>query len=246
MSFLRRLFGASSAADSKQPMFLLFPKDVTWKLEDVEKLESDGDFGEALRRWQTLLKVFQDPDLPREYILLPFHRHIHLHIGMCYRHLERYRDALDAYERAGVLAKQAGDEPFLAELASNRGIVYRRSGDVPSALRCYQEALEKATLLKDWNLVLTALDNVSVCYFDQRDIEHSLTESTKAYTILQKRLSQIRPLVQSRVLGTLGMLYALKGKIPEGRQLLETALKKAREADNRVQESVILDRLGQI
>jgi tetratricopeptide (TPR) repeat protein len=63
-----------------------------------------------------------------------------------------YRDALDAYERAGVLAKQAGDESFLAELASNRGIVYRRSGDVPSALRCYQEALEKATLLKDWNL----------------------------------------------------------------------------------------------
>jgi hypothetical protein len=49
-----------------------------------------------------------------------------------------------------LLAKQAGGEQFLAELMSNRGVVYRRSGDVPSALRCYQEALEKATLLKDW------------------------------------------------------------------------------------------------
>jgi len=246
MSFLRRFLRGSSSDYKKEPMLLLYPKDISWGIRDVEKLEMDGVFKEALDRWQVLLTVFQEPDLPLEYVMLPFHRHIQFHIGLCYRNLDRYQEALDAFARAEALAQQANDQHMLAEVAGSVGIVHRKRGNLTAALQQYKSALDKATFLKETDLIATVLNNISICYFDQGDQGRSFVEAMKAYTILRNYSSQVTALVQSRILGNLGTLYALRGDIREGRQLLENGLEKAREAGSRVQEEVILETLGHI
>jgi tetratricopeptide (TPR) repeat protein len=227
-------------------MQVIYPVEISWTLDDVYKLENDGNYGEALDRWQILLTSFQYPDLPHDFVMLPFHRHIHLRIGMCYKNLERYPEALEAYAHVVALARQANDQHMLAEVASNIGIVYRRGGDLTAALRKYKEALDKATLLKDWNLVVTVLHNLSVHYLDRKDEPRSFAEATRAYIIIRRHPEHVTALVKSRVLGDLGTLYALRGEIRKGRRLLENGLERAREAGSRAQEAIILKALGQL
>jgi tetratricopeptide (TPR) repeat protein len=246
MNFLRRLFRKAPprTRPGHQRMQFILPKDVPWKVEDVQELEAEGKFREALERWQVLLTPFEDPRMPPDIAQLPSHRYIQLHIGMCSRRLELYPKALDAYGKAAALARQAGDELTLAEVANNVGVVHRNQGELPAALHQFQEAREKAESLKDWGLVATVLDNIAMCHRMQGNREQALREARRAYDILRKRSLQVAAGIQSRVLGNLGVLYIELGEPREGRRLLEQALDKAREAGDHMQETLILENLS--
>jgi tetratricopeptide (TPR) repeat protein len=246
MTFLRRLWQGGSAANPKVLMEFIYPKNVTWTVEDVQKLESDGLYDEALNRWKILLTAFQYPNLPHDFLMLPFHRFIYLHIGMCCKNLERYPEALEAYAHVVALAQQANDQSMLAEVGSSIGIVHRRRGDFAAAFEQYKQALDKATSLKEWNLVAVILDNLSVIYLEQGDEARSFAEATRAHKLIQQHPRHVTALVQSRILGNLGTHYSLRGEIRKARQLLESGLARARESGSRQQEAIILEALGKL
>jgi tetratricopeptide (TPR) repeat protein len=242
--FLRGITGRPTAQEEQ--IEFIYPKEVSWNVKDVHKLEDDGQFQEALKRWQMMLSIFHLPQFPPEHLKLPSHRYVQFHIGQCYRHLQMYDDALRAYAKTRILARETNDQEMLAEVANNVGIVHRLRGDHTAALREYEDALAKATHLKQWNVIVSVLDNMSVCYWTQGDKERAFTERTKAYGILQKKSSQVTPLVQSRVLANLGVHYLEIGQPQVGRRFLEKGLDKAREAGSRVQEALILEALSRV
>lgn len=230
-------------ASEKEEMQFLVPKGVSWTVDDLYRLEAQGKFGEALEGWKVLLTPFQDPQIVSQVATLKSHRYIWLRIGMCYRRLEMYDEALDAYDKAVALARQAGDGEFLAEALNCIGVVYRNQGKVDEALRQFGDALKAAETIRDFSLVTAVHDNTAMCYRNQGFLEKALTAEKKAQAALASHPSQVSASVQSRVLGNLGSIYAELGRVDEAIPLLEQALNKAREAGDSVQEADIQSNL---
>ena len=222
----------------------IMPKGLKWTVEDLYKLESQGEYSEALKCWKVLLTPFQDPQIASQIANLDSHRYIWLHIGMCYRRLEIYDESLVAYSKAADLARQADDKRFIAEVSNNISVVYRNQGKADAALNLLNEGLKAAETAKDITLAVTVRDNIAMCYRDQGLLEKALTEEKKACAILESHPSQVVSSVQSRVLSNLGTMYYSLGQLSEAIPILERALEKAREAGDRMQEAAIQDNLN--
>lgn len=244
--FNRKKKTADVSPPEQHPLQFFIPNDVSWSVEDVEELQRNGHYEEAVSRWQKLLTIFQEPNLPAEVLRMPSHRYIYLQIGRCYRHMESYTDAAEAFAKARQLAEESHDESMLADVASNLGLMHRARGEYGPALNKYDEALAIAAHRKMWNTMASVLDNRSICYAAQRDGHRAFSESKKAYDIVQQHGSEVTASVQARVLASLGELYVEMGKPREGRPLLEKALTRARQAGDQALESLILQRLSQV
>jgi tetratricopeptide (TPR) repeat protein len=245
MKFFRRSHKdtVSEPAPRKQAMQFLVPKGVGWTVDDLHQLEAGGKFREALERWQILLAPFQDPQVGPRIALLPEHRYLWIHMGMCYRRLEMYDESLEAYDKAAALARQAGDEGNLAEIANNIGVVHRNRGEVDKALHQFQDARRAAEGVKDMGLLATVHDNIAMCYRMQGLLEKAMAEEDRARATVASNPSRVSAAVQARVLGNLGLLYVDLGRREDAIAVLELALAKAREARDVMQEDAILHNL---
>ena len=248
MSLINRFLRSKSKSTPAREQELLFfyPKDVSWNVADVHQMEANGQFQEALRCWEKMLAIFREPELPAEYLKLPAHRYIKLHIGQCYRNLEQYDDALKAFGQARNLARESNDEPMLCEVAIGVGVVYRLRGEFAKALREYEHALAEAKRIKLWELVASILNSMSVCYEAMGDLNRALAEAKKAHEIIEERPAQVTDTVQARVLLSLGLLYLELGQTKEAGKLLQKALERARRAGSRTLEADVLAVLSRI
>lgn len=223
----------------------LVPKEVPWKVDDVYALETEGNYREALERWNVLLTPFQDSQLKRDprFAGLKSHRTIWLHIGICYRHLEIFSKAIEAYDKAMVLSEEAKDPSTLAQVHNGLGVVYRHMGDIKEALRHNKKALRRAKSILDMELIVTVHDNIAHCYLEKDLSKKALKEEMKAYGILSRLPSRVSPRIHARVLGNLGHINWTLGKHRDGIVFMEKGLVKAREAGDHNQESLILEYL---
>lgn len=235
------LFRRKSERKKEEYPFLI-PKNVSWTVNDIYSLEASGDYTEALKRWKILLAPFQDPKLAPRIAKLKTPAYIWLQIGLCYRHLERYEEALEAYRKAEVLARDKGDSSILAEVYNCISVVYRHQGKIDKALNQLSKVLREAKSLGDSQTLAAAYDNIANCHRQLGQFDQALDSERNAY----KLVSKIDPSVQSRILGNLGVFYIELGQTKEGVSFLKKGLKKARKAGDRAQESLILENLSKL
>jgi tetratricopeptide (TPR) repeat protein len=221
----------------------LIPRGVPWTIQDLNTLEAQGAFQDALEKWRILLSPFEDPRFAAQIQGHKSHRVIWLHIGFCSRRLGRFDEALQAYNKAGSLAREAGDRDMLFLVTNNIGVVYKNRGDIETALRYFESALLQAEELKDPEHLAVVHDNLAHSHLLKGDLQRGVREAEAAYAKLSSDPSKVSGSVQSRILGNLGYAYLEMGEKTRGVEFLERGLVKAREAGDRVQESVILENL---
>jgi tetratricopeptide (TPR) repeat protein len=246
MRFLE-FFRSRVNTPNEETQFLI-PKGVTWNIEDIYALEAEGNYRDALERWNILLTPFKDPAIkgdPR-YARLASHRVIWHNIGLCYRHLEMYNKAIEAYDQAIILAQEARDSGMLADIHNSLGVVYRHMGNIDEALRQNEIALHKAKLMFDIGRIVAIRDNIANCYGEQGLFDKAEKEENKAYGMLLSAPSKVSPIVHARVLGNLGYFNWRLGRNQDGIHFMEKSLAKAREIGDRQQEALVLEHLKMV
>jgi len=221
-------------APLEEAVQFLMPRDVSWTAEDVFRLERCGDYAEALERWQVLLTPFRDPQIADRIADMKSHRVIWLHIGLCYRHLERYAEALEAYGRAEELARRARDEGMLAELHNSRGVVYRHQGQIERSLEELARALEAARRAGETSLEAVVHDNIAHCHRLRGRKTLALEEQRRAHAVFRSDPSAASAGTQGLVLANLGLMLVEAGRRAEGIALLEQGLEQSRLAGDLV------------
>lgn len=242
---LSKIFSSRRINEPAKEVQYLIPKGISWRIEDINVLEAEGNYQEALKRWNILLTPFQDHKFKEDprLIQLKSHRVIWLHIGLCYRHLDIYEKAIEAYNKAIVLADEVGDSGILIEILNGLGVVYRHMGNIMAALSHYKKALREAEFMLDKMMIVVIRDNIAHCYLEQGLLDKALNEEMKAYSMLSFSPSKISLQTHARVLGNLGFMYWNFGKHQKGIRFMEKGLVKAREAGDYEQESLILEYL---
>ena len=98
-------------------------------------------------------------------------------IGAAYNRLNRYEDALDAYQRALALHRAAKTRPEEADVLNNIGVTYDNLGRSDDAVRAYREALAIYQQIKDEGGQATTWNNIGAAY----DALGRAEESLRAY-----------------------------------------------------------------
>jgi tetratricopeptide (TPR) repeat protein len=239
MWFRRRQTPAPVAEETQ----FIVPKSVTWSIDDLFGLERRGEYAEALKRWQILLTPFSDPQVASQISGMKSHRVIWLHVGLCSRHLERYDEALKAYQKAEALAKQAGDQGMLAELQNSRGVVYRHQGKLDQSLKELSQGLRTAREAGETSLQAIIHDNIAHCYRLQGRREQALEEQRRAYAVFQSDPSAANPQTQGRVMANLGLMLVEAGQRKEGIALAKQGLEQSRQAGDLPQVALMTENL---
>lgn len=151
----------------------------------------------------------------------------------------RERDSIALLELATTAARALGDVDGCAAHLNQLGSAYSRLGELPEAIRYYEESI--ATSCDDYDRA-SGYQNLGSALLHQGD------DLTRAQKALRKGLELgLRSQHFDAILGcysTLGSLHRQLGQPQEAARLYEAALKMARVVKNRLSESNNLSNLG--
>lgn len=141
--------------------------------------------------------------------------------GMVCRVRLQWQQALAHYTDAERYFNEAYNRRGQANVANNRGEVYRAQGDYPQAEACYRAALEAYRHLGDLGHEMSTLNNLSVALLEQERLDEALALNV-AGEALARQLRQ--PQMLARLLNNRGLMRARQGAYHEAALLLEEAV----------------------
>jgi CHAT domain-containing protein len=156
------------------------------------------------------------------------------------RHLGRLNDAMEAAERALVLAERCQHPPHLSRGLSQVALLASDMGQAAKAQRFLQRQLEVARANHDREGVEVATENLALQYGSAGDPETGIL-------LLREALAQI-PSTDETVIGrfqaNMGMLSKLAGRFDEAQALYEDALRHTSRPEAWRSRHVLLYNMG--
>jgi tetratricopeptide (TPR) repeat protein len=131
-------------------------------------------------------------------------------IGMIYRQMGDYDNALKYYDEALSIAKQIGDLKGTATRLSNIGRIYFDKGDLDKALEYFNEAVEidqKLGEFVDLDGKATRLNNIGMVYQVKEDYDNAL-KYLKEVLKIDEKAGNLKG--KANTLGNIGLNYKLK------------------------------------
>jgi tetratricopeptide (TPR) repeat protein len=154
---------------------------------------------------------------------------------------EPRQERIPLWEGARLAAQRLNDRTTEASALSNLGIAYKDLGELPGAIRAYEQSLAIACQLGDRQGEGTALNNLGNVY-------NLLGKPSKAIAYFEQDLAISRELGDHRSecqsLGNLGRAYLLLGEIPKAIGVIKERLAIARSAGDQLGEGTALLNLG--
>nr|CAH8830964.1 unnamed protein product [Trichobilharzia regenti] len=130
-------------------------KSVLDKLHKIDKLQRKHEHSLAVKHAHHLLyevKAYDETHIPNYHEILA---NINSLLGLSNLELGNYSEALKAYQAAYDLGEKINLPEIISNSMDNMGRVYAKSGDYDSAVKVWEEKLEKCT---------DDLDKVWLCY----------------------------------------------------------------------------------
>jgi len=162
-------------------------------------------------------------------------------LGNVYRDLGEQRKAIEYYEQALKISKEAGNRRLEENQLGNMGIVYDNLGETEKAIDYYEQALEISIEIDDMVGEGEAFGNMGLAYYH-------LGEPRKAIECYKQALKIARKIGDRRGegadLGNLGLAYSDMGELRKAIEYYEQALKISRELGDRAGECAPLINLG--
>ncbi|MGB7248082.1 MAG: tetratricopeptide repeat protein, partial [Phormidesmis sp.] len=85
-------------------------------------------------------------------------------LGIAYRSLGDYRQAIDCYQQSLVIQREIGDRKGIADSLCNLGNAYNSLSDYRQAIDCYQQSLVIQREIGDRNGEAISLFNLGIAY----------------------------------------------------------------------------------
>lgn len=188
-------------------------------LGQVNVLNELGRHQEALQTGlETLVLLEAQRTNPEVPLLIA---HLHLNLGVCYRLIGRYEEALQTYEIAEQAYQQFGLSERLGDIYNNRGLILLNLGRVSDALQAFQDTAETRRQANHTFLQAQALINMGSAHLQLGNFTQSLTALDEARDLLQA----LEALSQQNIL----LLY--RAQVYLALNLYPEAIKAYREAE---------------
>ncbi|MEX2739329.1 MAG: tetratricopeptide repeat protein, partial [Candidatus Wukongarchaeota archaeon] len=162
-------------------------------------------------------------------------------VGLVYRALGRYQEALEHYQKSLKIREELGDIAGKGVTLSNIGSVYRHWGRYQEALEYHQKSLKISEEIGDRAGEGTTLNNIGLVY-------RALGRYQEALEYHQKSL-RIRQEIEDRAgegttLNNIGEVYYAWGRFQEALEHYQKALKIQEELEDRAGQGVALNNIG--
>ncbi len=162
-------------------------------------------------------------------------------LGCLYRALGDVKIAVELHHQALIIAREAGDQRYMAFWLADLGSAYRDLGQVGSAIELYEEALDVAYEMDNRLAECILLGRLGFSSFLLGRIEHSIEFYKDGLIVAHDIGNQWG---EEGGLSGLGDAYLALGQIELATKLYERALAIAQDRSSPRGESIRLGRLG--
>ncbi len=162
-------------------------------------------------------------------------------LGIAFSLKSNYTEALEAYEKMFEIAKQLGEQDFMARYYNNSGIVYSQTGDHDKAAEAFHKALEINEESGDQQLIASNLNNLADIYQRQGAFEKAIEYYEKSIEI-KKNLGDFNGLATS--FNGLAGIYKHLLEVEKSEENYLKALNLFEQADNQSGKATVLANLG--
>lgn len=182
----------------------------------ADSLLSLGDPERAIENYKTVLTLLgqEGQAIERAHTLGG------LGLSLCL--LSRFEEAIERLQLAEILAVQAGDLASGAQWAGYLGGAYLYTGRMDEAATAFRRAVDTAHSAGERPAQARWLNQLARTYLLSGRVDQAIAAYEQASSLVDERLQR------ARVLGNLGRLYGLVGKLSESEQQLHLALELIR------------------
>ena len=164
-------------------------------------------------------------------------------IGVCYKNLGEYQDALRFHAQALQMKRALGDREQEGRTLANIGQVYWKLADYPRALDHYRRALSIFDRLKVPELQAAAINGMSLVYDELGDYRQSRAGYERALALYTQADAAESP-GASDALGNLGGTLLLLGHFDEAESRYLEALRLSEKLDDAQRTTLDLGNLA--
>ncbi len=210
-----------------------------------------SQFQEALQSWQRALELYRDPAVQAAFPQESRQGEGRAlgNLGLVYRNLGQYQQAIDFYEQSFAIAQEVGDLWGEGEALNNLGIVHDDLGQYQQVIDFYEQSLVIFREIGDPNGERRALGSLGFAY-------QNLGQYQQAIDFFKQQLAIIREIDNSpeerlnqrwrerHTLSNLGLAYWSLGQYQQAAAFYEQSLVIAQEIDDPWGEGETLNSLG--
>ena len=162
-------------------------------------------------------------------------------LGEVHNYFDDKRKAIEYYEQALALMRQAGDRAGEAKTTSNLGVAWSGTGDKRKALACYEKAMRMFTELQDRRMLAEVSGNMGVAYDNLGEYARAL-ESHEKDLALERELEGRSS--QAIALNNVGNAYSGLGAYQKALDAYASALEINKSLDNRWNTAINLNNIA--
>lgn len=159
------------------------------------------------------------------------------------RTAESRRNAINKYEKALPLWREAGDSTREAHTLNELGVVYSNLGDSKKAVEYYLSALPLSRSAGDRVIEATTLTNMGTAYWRSGEQEKAL-EAHKQALPLARAAEDLQ--VEASILGNTGTVYWALGQPQEALECFQQALLISQARGDRRRQAITLNNIAAI
>ncbi|MBU1010107.1 MAG: tetratricopeptide repeat protein [Bacteroidetes bacterium] len=157
-----------------------------------------GDYPLALDYMERALKALEKT---KNYLVLS---KAHIHIGMVYKDLAKYDEAITEFNKASEIAREHELPDQQAGSATSKATVYFSMGDYSNAAENYLEAIHLYKDLNDSSMYAMAAMNVGLVYWQWNKTDLALNMLLEAKVVMERKKQYVN---LGRLLNNLGKIY---------------------------------------
>jgi tetratricopeptide (TPR) repeat protein len=161
-------------------------------------------------------------------------------IGVAYKEMGNFPDALNAYLKGMEIAEKYSLEKIKVNLYDNIGNVYAERGDRKTALEYFQKAI-KALPDKKSKRILQTYNNIAVVYAENGDLKNAQSYFQKVYDLAKAGNDMYN---MEGPIGNIGNIYMMQGDNQKALSHFNEALDLSRKMGDRNKETLWLQNLG--
>ncbi|MFN5396923.1 MAG: CHAT domain-containing protein [Pseudanabaena sp.] len=162
-------------------------------------------------------------------------------IGLVYRELGQYTEALNYYQKALAINREIGDSSLRGIYLNNIGGIYQIIGQYSQSLDYYQQALVIGKQIGDLSLEGTILNNIGGVYQNRRQYSKAIEYYQQSFAIRQQIGDRDG---EGRTLNNIGGAYDSLEKYPQALDYYQKALILSKQIGNRSSEGAALNNIG--
>ncbi|WP_229641857.1 CHAT domain-containing protein [Waterburya agarophytonicola] len=214
-----------------------FETEIEELFTKAEQQRQQGKWQNSIETWNQLLVIAQQADAKKlQAIAL-------LAIGVDYKELRQYQEALKHYDEASSLFRQVNYPLGESGAFNNMGEVHRNIGQYQEALKYYDLALAIFREIDDRSLEATALNNIGLTLHTIGKIQEALNYYNQVLVIRQEIND---PDGEAGVLNNIGGVYESIGQYEEALKYFSQASAIYREIKHYYEEGLSLNNIGEI